>query len=520
MAVEVEAPAFPALFQAVAGDLKTSSQAWDSIVKSAAKVATQLLNTAASMNTMIDCIQVIGDSANNIKGASRDIGASLTRFCMRQRSIESHLRKLATALNTDFCDAMDKKGDEWKKHVSEIERRRGKCFKKSSKKKYLNNEELLADQRESCLELMFEQRKQFGYFVNAFMPVMDIEVDLLMEGELVKQARDAMYDMVHVTDPHAVVYASMEDFCMNSIERRMISPAGSIISSATSGGLDRTVSPSVPSIDSFYSLSRNSTVSNGTNPYAHVGQRQIPTAGSVFGGNHASPKQRPPIPRGPNGSNWHDMSPVHHRGSIASSFAPASSVSGSSNDISTAPHRRSRPLSFSGDSAFSNALSTPYNDSTLKATTPATTSVSEDRVSNAQFTEAIQQIDELSKTLDSYCMGLGDASSGNGSSVTASEGGDRYSPSGTPLATPPQFPNADLPPPPPQLLSMNNGTGTIRSRNMPPPPLPERRNSTIQTTMAPSIADFRSEYATVNFREMPKPNPNYTWQQSSAYSQH
>lgn len=95
----------------------------------------------------------------------------MTRFCMRQRSIENHIRGLASALNNQFCDSMEKKSDEWKKRIVDIERRRGKCFKKSKKKQF-SSAELIGEQREGCLELLFEQRNEFAFFVNALLPIL------------------------------------------------------------------------------------------------------------------------------------------------------------------------------------------------------------------------------------------------------------------------------------------------------------------------------------------------------------
>lgn len=91
---------------------------------------------------------------------------------MRQRVIENHIRSLASALSNQFCESMDKKSDEWKKRITDIEKRRGKCFKKSKQKKFHSQADLVAEQREGCLELLFEQRNQFAFFVNSLLPVL------------------------------------------------------------------------------------------------------------------------------------------------------------------------------------------------------------------------------------------------------------------------------------------------------------------------------------------------------------
>lgn len=82
------------------------------------------------------------------------------------------IRSLAGALGDGFAGALDKKGVEWKQRIQEIERRHSKNFKKTRSKKQNFEADCLAEQRHSCAELLYEQRNQFIYFVNALLPVM------------------------------------------------------------------------------------------------------------------------------------------------------------------------------------------------------------------------------------------------------------------------------------------------------------------------------------------------------------
>jgi hypothetical protein len=91
---------------------------------------------------------------------------------MRQRSLENLIRSLANSLSEQFAGSMDKKGVEWKQRVQEIERRHTKSFKKTRSRKQNFEADCLQEQRNSCAELLFEQRNQFIYFVNALLPVM------------------------------------------------------------------------------------------------------------------------------------------------------------------------------------------------------------------------------------------------------------------------------------------------------------------------------------------------------------
>lgn len=91
---------------------------------------------------------------------------------MRQKAIENHMRSLSNALTNQFCESMEKKSDEWKKRVTDIEKRRSKCFKKSKSKKYYSPNDVIAEQKEGCLELLFEQRNQYSFFVNSLLPIL------------------------------------------------------------------------------------------------------------------------------------------------------------------------------------------------------------------------------------------------------------------------------------------------------------------------------------------------------------
>uniref|UniRef100_A0A915DD39 IMD domain-containing protein n=1 Tax=Ditylenchus dipsaci TaxID=166011 RepID=A0A915DD39_9BILA len=124
------------LFQTMVHDLKSSSSAWDNVCQKATKLSSQLLSTVHCLSNFVDAVQVISDNANNIKGASRDIGAALTRFCLRQKSLENLIRSLATALTDQFVVCLEKKSVEWKQRVGEIERRRMRSLKSRSRQQH------------------------------------------------------------------------------------------------------------------------------------------------------------------------------------------------------------------------------------------------------------------------------------------------------------------------------------------------------------------------------------------------
>lgn len=63
-------------------------------------------------------------------GATRDIGACLTRICMRQRSIENRLRSFVDSLTDEFAVNLQNKGTHWKQRTMEIDRHANKFCRK------------------------------------------------------------------------------------------------------------------------------------------------------------------------------------------------------------------------------------------------------------------------------------------------------------------------------------------------------------------------------------------------------
>lgn len=110
-----------------------------------------------------------------MKGASRDIGADLTRFCLRQRSFENHIKSLASSLTEHFIGELEKKTQISKTKFGDIERKYGRLFKKSknSHKKGFSDY-IKLEQKNGCIDALMYQRNQFIMFVNSIIPAMVI----------------------------------------------------------------------------------------------------------------------------------------------------------------------------------------------------------------------------------------------------------------------------------------------------------------------------------------------------------
>ncbi|KAH7728314.1 Protein M04F3.5 [Aphelenchoides avenae] len=518
------------LFQSLAHDLKASTSAWDVVCHRATKLATQLNATVTSLSGFV--------------GASRDIGASLTRFCLRQRSLENSLRTIALALNDQFVVALEKKSGDCKHRVAEIERKNAKNFKKTRSKKQNLAVDSVSEQREACAELLLEQRRQFLFFINTLLPVMNTEVKLLDEGTHVREVRDSIEGIINDNDSHTIVQTVLEDLGNqgdSSWQRRIVSPSHSTISSATSATIGSQNGTQYQMQVSSHSANgavweRNKNAGSETDSIASCFSRphtitagaadphflrRAPISSQTFlpPSDAYTPPMRnsakPPLPRRQTSANSDGQ--YGHVGTPMCEPV-TQSLSVSTNDL-TQPMRRPRPLSFSG--CEGTEFSPEDSNLTMSDRTHAV------RSSASLIAETLQQIDQLGVELDSYCRTLQPVGSSSGiSSSNASYAGAQngYSSnagsgsgstgSGAPTPVAASDPSVG------GFQSVRYRPDSIR----PPPPPPERRNSTITaaTPTAPSVADIRSGYAPGLHSRAPS-NQNLAYgygvpQQSSHYA--
>jgi predicted protein tyrosine phosphatase len=154
--------------------LQTSNSSIELVCNKAVKLANQLNLTMSCLVGFSDAIQVISDAAS--KWSSRDIGTTLTRFCIRQRALETEMKVLATSLIDNFARPLEKKGVEWKQTLSDIERRHQKNLKKTRSKKQSLAKDLVDEHKTGCAELLLEQRSQFSTFATLLLPLIVTEL--------------------------------------------------------------------------------------------------------------------------------------------------------------------------------------------------------------------------------------------------------------------------------------------------------------------------------------------------------
>ncbi|VDP47296.1 unnamed protein product [Schistosoma mattheei] len=88
------------------------------------RVATQ------ASSAFLDTFQKVADLATKTLGGSKEIGACLTRYCMRQKSLESKVKSMGNHLVTSLANPLNSKVDEWKRNLCQLEKDRTRQTKR------------------------------------------------------------------------------------------------------------------------------------------------------------------------------------------------------------------------------------------------------------------------------------------------------------------------------------------------------------------------------------------------------
>jgi len=111
--LDKECSALGGLYQQVINDMKAGVPQYEDFVNKAYKLHTHLKGTLMVLSSFLDSFQKIADAATNTKGATRDIGACLTRIVIRHKSMESKLKALCGALLDCMVLPLQDKLEDW-----------------------------------------------------------------------------------------------------------------------------------------------------------------------------------------------------------------------------------------------------------------------------------------------------------------------------------------------------------------------------------------------------------------------
>uniref|UniRef100_A0A8C4QY50 MTSS I-BAR domain containing 2 n=1 Tax=Eptatretus burgeri TaxID=7764 RepID=A0A8C4QY50_EPTBU len=236
--LERQSQALGGLFQAVIGDMKTSYPVWEDFITKATKLNSQLRTTVLATTSFLDAFQRVADMATSTRGATRELGSSLTRMCLRHKRIESKFRQFSTSLMESLITPLQDKIEDWKKTATQLDKDHAKDFKRARqeiKKKssdtlklqkkvrkgkgemrpaldsalqdvsdsYLVLEEL---EKQAVRRALTEERARFCCFVSFLHPVLEEELSMLEE---VTHLQSIMQDLAGLSsEPHCLPPAS------------------------------------------------------------------------------------------------------------------------------------------------------------------------------------------------------------------------------------------------------------------------------------------------------------------------
>ncbi|GAB1601197.1 protein MTSS 1-like isoform X21 [Argonauta hians] len=237
--LEKDCSALGGLFQAIINDMRRSSPIWEDFTNKATKLNSSLKTTQIAISAFLDTFQKVADMATGSRGATREMGSSLTRLCMRHRSIENKIKTLASTITENLVAPLQEKMEEWKRNVAHLDKEHAKEYKKASQEikkcaadtirlqkkvkkagkcdiqsrlesalqdvnaKYLVLEET---EKNAVRTALIEERSRFCMFVTCFKPFVEWEISLLTEITHLKEVMDNLSKQS--SDPHTLPAAS------------------------------------------------------------------------------------------------------------------------------------------------------------------------------------------------------------------------------------------------------------------------------------------------------------------------
>jgi len=295
--IDRECAALGGLFQQVVNDMKTGVPHYEDFISKAGKLHSHLKNTILALGSFLDTFQKIADAATNTKGATREIGACLTRIVIRHKAMEARMKTLSSALLDCLVLPLQEKMEEWKKVANSLDKEHSKEYKKlrqelkkktdnqhrlvkkHSKKSQKNGdfdpkvEQSISDVTKSVRSLheveksavrrvLIEERSRYCTFVACLKPVLGEEISMVSELQQLEEVMNKLDK--HTEDPFKLPEASEQ--VLNDIK-------------TTEGGVVFQTPPSSPSSlgsrkSSMCSISSAGSSSGGsTNSPSHQAQQ-------------------------------------------------------------------------------------------------------------------------------------------------------------------------------------------------------------------------------------------------------
>jgi len=228
--LDKECSALGGLFQQVVNDMKTGVPQYEDFVNKAAKLHSHLKTTLFVLGAFLDSFQKIADAATNTKGATREIGACLTRIVIRHKSMESKLKALCGAVLDCMVLPLQDKLEDWKKSATTMDKDHAKEYKKlrsevkkrseavsraqkkQKKSKSGSNDQHIASkaldsslleltknlkvlqetEKNACRKALTEERSRYCTFVASLRPVLEEEASMVTDFQQLEEINNKL----------------------------------------------------------------------------------------------------------------------------------------------------------------------------------------------------------------------------------------------------------------------------------------------------------------------------------------
>ncbi|CAH8860386.1 unnamed protein product [Trichobilharzia szidati] len=118
-------------FNSQLASLKSSLGLWEDMITKTSKLSASLKTFIQCIGGFLEAFQKIADCAYSSNCGLRELGSSMTRFCLRERGLESRLRTFNSQLNECLTAPLIDRLEEWKRTVAQLDRENGKEWRRA-----------------------------------------------------------------------------------------------------------------------------------------------------------------------------------------------------------------------------------------------------------------------------------------------------------------------------------------------------------------------------------------------------
>ncbi|CAL8090459.1 unnamed protein product [Calicophoron daubneyi] len=118
-------------FTSQLANLKNTLSYWEDIVSKTTKLNAALRTVIQCIAGFLEAFQRIADSAYSSNCGLGDLGSCMTRFCLRERGLESRLRTFNSQLVDCLAAPLSDRLEEWRRTVAQLERENNKEWRRA-----------------------------------------------------------------------------------------------------------------------------------------------------------------------------------------------------------------------------------------------------------------------------------------------------------------------------------------------------------------------------------------------------